>query len=60
MGKKATWINTRVKKFKSWVATGSYNVKRGNRHFILTNNKTGTTRVFESPEAAKKAGWVTK
>lgn len=50
------WKNTKVKKFKSWIAQGSYNVKRGDRWFVLTN-KTGTTRMFESPEAAKAEGW---
>jgi hypothetical protein len=43
---------------KHGLAKGSYNVKRGNRHFTLTNLKSGKTRVYESPFAAKKDNWV--
>lgn len=39
-------------------ASGSYNTYKGNRHFILTNLKTKKTMVYESPQAAKDAGWV--
>ena len=58
MKRGSIWANEKVKKLKTWRAKGSYNVKRGNRHFILTNLKTGTTRAFESPEHAKAEGWV--
>lgn len=57
---RTVWTNTRLKKFKNWIARGSYSTHKGDRHLILTNVKTGTTRVYESPEAAKKAGWVAK
>lgn len=56
---KAIWTNTRIKKLKHWVARGSYSSHTGDRHLILTNIKTGKTRVYESHESAKKAGWVT-
>lgn len=50
------WKNTKLKKFKKWLAQGSYNVKRGDRYFVLTN-KSGATRTFESPDMAKAEGW---
>lgn len=59
-GRGAIWINTRFKKFGKWMAQGSYNLKRGDRHFILTDVNTKKTRVYESHEVAKRAGWEKK
>ena len=36
---------------------GSYNIYKGDRHFILTPVNGGKTRRYESHEAAKRDGW---
>lgn len=50
------WVNTKFKKYKKWVARGSYSVKRGDRYYKLTNIN-GNTVVYESHESAKASGW---
>lgn len=54
--KKAIWKSNKSK-FKKWVGVGSYSVRRGDRHFVITNTNSGKTHVYESHEAAKKDGW---
>lgn len=53
------WKNPRVKKLKSWTARGGYKYMNSkDRYYVLTNVKTGTTRVYDSPKAAQDYGWV--
>lgn len=66
MARGSLWKNNSLKKFKNWIARGSYgylkkaegNKKAGDRFFVLTNVKTGATRVYESHEGAREHGWV--
>jgi hypothetical protein len=54
------WVNGKKKGHKSWIARGSYNVKRGDRFFKLTDEVSGKTVVYESHQAAKADGWKMK
>ena len=54
----SVWENT-AKKEGFTTSVGSYEYRSaGDRHFVLTSVSTGKTRVYESPQAAKDAGWV--
>ncbi len=50
------WASSK-KGFKSWRARGSFNTKKGDRFFKLTDEKSGKTRVYESTFAAASDGW---
>lgn len=44
--------------FTKWVAKGSYNTKKGDRYFKLTDQKTGKTKDYGGPAMAIKVdGW---
>lgn len=59
MARGSIWKNKKIKKFKNWVALGSYAyINKHDRVFVLTNQKSGKTRTYESHEAAREHGWV--
>lgn len=52
------WKNKTTKRLKGHACQGNFMVYRGKRFFQLTDVKTGRLHEFDSPEAAKKLGWV--
>ncbi len=53
------WYSTVNKRFRTANWKGSYSTYRSQkRHFTLTNTLSGREIVFESPQAAVKAGWA--
>lgn len=53
---KKIWKNNKKKKGYG-ISYGSYNLYRGDRHFILTPVNGGKTRRYESAAMAKADGW---
>lgn len=53
----SVWNNSSKKKgFSNSIGSYGFNAK-GDRFFKLTAVKDGTTRVYESPQAAMREGW---
>lgn len=56
-GRGSVWKNSSKKKGFG-LSIGSYDYRTdGDRFFVLTNNRTGKTRIYESPAAAIRDGW---
>lgn len=57
MARGSIWKNSGKRKGFS-KSIGSYGYRKsGDRYFVLTALKSGKSRVYESPEAAKRDGW---